>query len=119
MKFNTYKFGVTKNVQSILLQFQAHVTKKIIGTRKVKRLSLNRNHNKTKPWKMNEFGTCLDDLKNLCTIIHKCNLVPIVELMSSIKKKCMNKMDLNKIPRHYTCLYKVPYCSSTIYITGI
>jgi hypothetical protein len=46
--FNIYKFGVIKNVQSILLQFQAHVTKKTIGTRKVKGLSLNKNHNKKK-----------------------------------------------------------------------
>ncbi len=48
MKFNTYKFGVTKNVQSILLHFLAHVTKNTIGTRKVKGLSFNRNKNKTK-----------------------------------------------------------------------
>ncbi len=48
MKFNKYKFGVTQNVQSILLQFQTHVTKKTIETRKIKGLYLNKTHNKKK-----------------------------------------------------------------------
>jgi hypothetical protein len=48
MKFNKYKFGVTQNVQSILLQFQTHVTKKKIETRKIKGLYLNKTHNKKK-----------------------------------------------------------------------